>query len=180
MKRDLLIGTLLLSALLAGCAQKAPEVETAPPQPQVKAVDTGVNTMQEGQESVGYATVDDRIAAISKELQSIYFDTDKYNIRPSEEEKIQSDAVILNGDLAKDLNIKIEGNCDEWGTDEYNYALGLKRAKSVKDALNISGVEESRMTVVSYGESKPVCTEHNPDCWQENRRADIKLFPANL
>ncbi len=183
MKKSLIVASVLAGWLLVGCAQKAPEVQVEnpqPQQPQVKAVDTQVDTMKAGEESVGYASVDDRISAVSKELQSIYFDTDKYNIRPSEEEKVISDATILNGDLAKDLKIRVEGNCDEWGTDEYNYALGLKRAKSVKDALNVNGVDDTRMTVISYGESKPVCTEHNPDCWQENRRADIKLFPSDL
>ncbi|MFA6756952.1 MAG: OmpA family protein, partial [Sulfurospirillaceae bacterium] len=78
---------------------------------------------------------------------------------------------------AVNLSIKVEGNCDEWGTDEYNYALGLKRAKSVKDALIAEGVPSDRIMVVSYGESNPVCSESNKDCWAKNRRAEFKLLP---
>ena len=72
--------------------------------------------------------------------------------------------------------IKIEGNCDEWGTDEYNYALGLKRAKSVKEALRANGVHGKKMKLISYGESNPVCTEHNKECWAKNRRVEFKVL----
>jgi peptidoglycan-associated lipoprotein len=71
--------------------------------------------------------------------------------------------------------IKIEGNCDEFGTDEYNYALGLKRAKAVEDSLAAQGVADSRMVIVSFGESSPVCTEPNDSCYDRNRRVDIRL-----
>ena len=71
--------------------------------------------------------------------------------------------------------IKLEGNCDEWGTDEYNYALGLKRAKSVKDTLVAHGVSESNLKLISYGESNPTCTEKNEACWSKNRRVEFKI-----
>jgi len=71
--------------------------------------------------------------------------------------------------------IKIEGNSDEWGTDEYNYALGLKRAKAVKDSLVMDGIAAQGISVVSFGESNPVCSEKNSACWQKNRRSEHKL-----
>ena len=71
--------------------------------------------------------------------------------------------------------IKIEGNCDEFGTDEYNYALGLKRAKAVKDSLAAQGVSSSKMVLVSFGESSPVCSEPSDSCYDRNRRVDIRL-----
>ena len=79
--------------------------------------------------------------------------------------------------VVKYLDIKVEGNCDEWGTDEYNYALGLKRAKSAKDALVRNGVSADRIAVVSFGESNPVCTDKTKACDAQNRRADFKVLP---
>ncbi|MDU5325453.1 OmpA family protein, partial [Campylobacter ureolyticus] len=74
------------------------------------------------------------------------------------------------------INVKVEGNCDEWGTDEYNYALGLKRAKSVKDALVANGVRADRISVVSYGESNPVCKDKSKSCDAQNRRDEFRVF----
>ena len=76
-----------------------------------------------------------------------------------------------------DLKIKLEGNCDEWGSDEYNYALGLKRAKATKDALVADGVDAKKIVMVSFGESNPVCTQRNTACWKMNRRVDYRLLP---
>ncbi len=166
-----------------GCSQKSPELAAqntagtfAQTTPELQA-DSEISNMEGVDESQQFASVDERIAAIEKEIEPIYFSTDSYRISESELYKIDKDAQIFNGELARDLSIKVEGNCDEWGTDEYNYALGLKRAKSAKDALSIAGVEEGRMSLISYGESKPICTEHNEACWQQNRRVDFKLLP---
>ena len=73
--------------------------------------------------------------------------------------------------------ITIEGNCDEWGSDEYNFALGLKRTKAAKDSLVAEGVDATRISMVSYGESNPVCVEKTQECWAKNRRDDFKLLP---
>ena len=75
------------------------------------------------------------------------------------------------------LKIKLEGNCDEWGTDEYNYALGLKRAKSAKDALIADGIDENKIMLISFGESNPLCNDKNSKCWKMNRRVDYRLLP---
>ena len=73
------------------------------------------------------------------------------------------------------MYIKVEGNCDEWGSDEYNYALGLKRANVVKDALVADGVNPNRLSVVSYGESNLVCSEKSKSCDAQNRRDEFKV-----
>ncbi len=173
----------VLALMGAGCSQKAPELANqgaatsiAQTQPEL-AADSEISNMEGVDESVAFGSVDERIAAIEKDVEPIYFATDKYRIAESEIYKIDKNAQIFNSELARDLSIKIEGNCDEWGTDEYNYALGLKRAKSAKDALSVAGVEEGRMSLISYGESKPICMEHNEACWQQNRRVDFKLLP---
>jgi peptidoglycan-associated lipoprotein len=169
---------------MAGCSQKAPELGSgaagastiAQTNPELRA-DTDISKMEGVNESTQYGSVDERIAAIAKDIEPIYFATDQYRIPENQIYKIDKDAQIFDGQLAQDLSIRVEGNCDEWGTDEYNYALGLKRAKSAKDALSVAGVEEGRMSLISYGESKPVCMEHNEACWQRNRRVDFTLLP---
>lgn len=183
MKYSIFSTVVIIGLLFSGCSQKSPELSDqnvagsfAQTNPELNT-DSQISNMEGVDESAQYATVDERIAAIEKEIEPIYFATDSYRISESELYKIDKDAQIFNGELARDLSIKVEGNCDEWGTDEYNYALGLKRAKSAKDALSIAGVEEGRMSLISYGESKPICTEHNEACWQQNRRVDFKLLP---
>ena len=78
---------------------------------------------------------------------------------------------------SKYFNIILEGNCDEWGSDEYNFALGLKRAEAVKKAIVAEGVDASRVSMVSFGESSPTCTDKTKECWAQNRRVDFKLLP---
>jgi peptidoglycan-associated lipoprotein len=175
-------------ALVTGCSQKTPELESG------AVMDAGMGNINEGlgndtidagidsmtgydSSSESYGSEDERVMAVEGKLQPVYFGTDRYDISATESEKIDTDANILNSSVASDLRINVEGNCDEWGTDEYNYALGLKRAKSTKDALMAAGVDVSRMSIVSFGESKPMCSDHNAECWQQNRRADIKVRP---
>lgn len=181
MKKLCVLSFVTAALLFSGCSQKSPEIE-AP------SIDSGYNTnaisndtqidqMANMDTTMSYGSEEERIQAIQNEVESVYFATDSYTLSDGELTKIAQNANIFNGDLATDLAIKIEGNCDEWGTDEYNYALGLKRAKSVKDSLERTGVMEGRMALISYGESKPICSEHNDGCWQQNRRVDFKLLP---
>ena len=107
-------------------------------------------------------------------IQTIYFAFDKYNLSDEQRAVAKNNADKLEGFNGK---IKIEGNSDEWGTDEYNYALALKRAKVVKDALVADGINASSVSVVSFGESNPVCTEKTKECWQKNRRSEYKPLP---
>jgi peptidoglycan-associated lipoprotein len=105
-------------------------------------------------------------------FQSIYFDFDRYDITPEMEGVI---ARNVENAQRKSGRIRIEGNCDEFGTDEYNYALGLKRAKAVRDAMTAQGVSASRTVLVSYGEINPVCTEQSESCYRRNRRVDLRI-----
>jgi peptidoglycan-associated lipoprotein len=71
--------------------------------------------------------------------------------------------------------VLIEGHCDERGTNEYNLALGERRARAARDYLTSAGVPESRITIVSYGEERPLCTERTEVCWAQNRRAHFLI-----
>jgi peptidoglycan-associated lipoprotein len=113
-------------------------------------------------------------SALSKEV--VHFDFDKYNIRADQMPIVENIANLLK-DANGNFTVRIEGNCDEWGSDEYNYALGLKRAKTVKQALIDLGVDGNKLTIISYGESNPVCTAHTKECWAKNRRDNFTLLP---
>jgi len=189
MKKGVAIATVLALFLMSGCSQKEPEVDmTRSTSVQSSAetisadADTDVNSVIGSEEVSDITTLPKdvkmaKIKSIEGKTKSIYFDFDKYNIRSDQQDNLDANAKLFVSDVAKDLTIKIEGNCDEWGTDEYNYALGLKRAKSVRDALSLKGIDKNRMVMVSYGESNPVCTEHTKECWAKNRRVEFELLP---
>ena len=114
---------------------------------------------------------------VEEQVQSIYFDYDKFLIRSDMRETLEKNGEILSNDTNKNFRVKLEGNCDEWGSDEYNYALGLKRAKTSKDALIAQGITEDRITIISFGEANPECSEKTQECWSKNRRVDFKVLP---
>jgi len=174
--------------LLSGCSQKEPAVdatsETAtstenPVDVKDPSTTSGMDADfidQTGTDEAGMDSVEQTLSSLEAQLQTITFDFDKFEIKADMEEKIKSNATIATVGAAI-YNVKLEGNCDEWGSDEYNYALGLKRAKAAKDAMVADGVDAARITMVSFGESNPVCTEQTQACWSENRRVDFKLLP---
>ena len=101
-------------------------------------------------------------------LKTVYFDFDKYDIRPNDAKTLDGDAAWLKANA--DNLVLIEGHCDERGTNEYNLALGEKRAKAAMNYLVAQGVQASRITIISYGKERPVCTEKTEACWAQNRR----------
>ncbi len=110
-------------------------------------------------------------AAAPEKLEPIYFDFDKYNIKPEFREALQKNAEWLNTN--KDYRVRIEGNCDERGTNEYNMALGQRRADAAMKYLQTLGIARDRIGTASYGEEKPICTQHEESCWSKNRRDDF-------
>jgi len=98
-----------------------------------------------------------------------FFDFDKSDVRPDAREALSRTAEFLRS--YAEIKVTIEGHCDERGSTEYNLGLGDRRAQSAKQFLISLGVAAERMTTVSYGKERPFCTEHNEECWQQNRRA---------
>ena len=109
--------------------------------------------------------------AATAEVKTIHFDFDKYDIRPGDAAILEANARWL-GANPKDL-VMIEGHCDERGTNEYNTALGERRARATMNYLVKRGIQQSRLSTVSYGEERPLCTGHAEACWSENRRAQF-------
>jgi peptidoglycan-associated lipoprotein len=109
----------------------------------------------------------------SSMFRTVYFDFDRSDLRPDAREGLQANASYLKGNSG--VQITIEGNCDERGSNEYNLALGKRRAEAAYKYLVDLGVESSRMTTVSYGEEKPAVEGHNELAWAKNRRDDFKV-----
>ena len=101
-------------------------------------------------------------------LNDIHFDFNNYSIRPQDSQILQSNATWLS--KHPNARVQIEGNCDNRGSEEYNLALGAKRAQAAKDYLETLGVAGQRMSTISYGKELPLCTENTEECWAENRR----------
>ena len=108
-------------------------------------------------------------------LKEVYFDFDKYDIRPEDAKTLDANATWLksNGDNL----VLIEGHCDERGTNEYNLALGERRAKATMNYLVSQGIQANRITLISSGEERPVCSEKTEACWAKNRRANFLVKP---
>ncbi|SFV56497.1 Outer membrane lipoprotein omp16 precursor [hydrothermal vent metagenome] len=179
-KKIVLTTATLSLLLLTGCGQTAPDLDGA---------NTGKNNVSDATQIAGdTVTIDEnrygnqnsadsnssgKYNSSSDGFQSVYFAFGDYGIAPGMESRISTDANVINSSTAS--KIKIEGNCDEFGTDEYNYALGLKRAKAVKDSLSAQGIAANRMVIVSFGESNPVCSSPTDSCYERNRRVDLHL-----
>ena len=104
----------------------------------------------------------------SQNIKDVYFDYDKSDLRSDQQSSVGADLQFLS--QHSNINITIEGHCDERGSTDYNLALGDQRASTVKNALVAGGINASRIKTISYGKEKPFCTESNEACWQQNRR----------
>jgi peptidoglycan-associated lipoprotein len=116
-----------------------------------------------------------QIQELLNRIQDAYFDYNRHNIRPDAQQALVADAKTL-GEILKqypDYKLTVQGYCDERGSEEYNLALGDKRANQAKEYLASLGVPGSQLKTVSYGKEKQVCSEHDEACWQKNRRAHI-------
>ena len=176
---DLLMKRIIvLSAIgfLAACSNNAIKTNTASP------VSTPVNEAAKqsvapeatpssvNQSAMMVNPLTDPNSILSK--RSVYFDFDKYNIKPEFKPLIEAHAKYLT--THPEASCKLEGNADERGSREYNLALGQKRAVSVKSALKVVGVVDQQLETISYGKEKPIADGHNEQAWSQNRRTDIK------
>ena len=178
---------LLLSlTALWGCPKKA-EVSSAPeeqkqaepaPEPQ-KAEDTSkadeerkaAEAAEAAKRAEEEQAAKERSAREEGGLQPIHFDFDRSFVRDDAKPIMKANAEWLKANPK--VKIRIEGNCDERGTIEYNQALGQRRAAAAKKYLTDLGIASKRISLISYGKEKPVCSDATEECWQKNRRDDV-------
>jgi peptidoglycan-associated lipoprotein len=170
MKRTMwhLIVLVALVALSAGCARKtAPPPQTTPPPAQETTPPTPPTTPPTREEPP--TPIPPRVS--SSDFQPAFFDLDSYALRDDARAALDADAKLLRDNA--DVNVTIEGHCDERGTSEYNQALGERRAQAARDYLVAAGISAGRLNVISYGKERPFDPGHDESAWAKNRRAHL-------
>ncbi len=157
-----IVFSVLLVAGVSACAKKA--VKAPPPEPAPVATPEPV-------EPAGRYTRDSLETDSCLRKRVIYFDLDKSEIRPEFEAQVACHAEYLR--QFPEARVTLEGNADERGSREYNLGLGERRGNSVQGALVGAGASRGQLEVVSYGEERPVCREHDESCWSKNRRVEV-------
>lgn len=181
MKTSGWIGTVVavsaVMMVLYGCPKKA-EVASAPEESQQQAADAAARAKAEEQAKAEAARKAEEEKAAKETaakqeagLKPIYFDYDKSFVRDDAMPTMRANAEWLKANPK--VKVRIEGNCDDRGTIEYNQALGQRRATATKKYLADLGITAKRISLISYGKEKPVCQASTEDCWQKNRRADL-------
>jgi len=110
----------------------------------------------------------------AQELERVHFDYDSAVLTPAAQQILDRNAQWLQANAA--VRVQIEGHCDERGTEEYNLALGERRANSVKSYLTKAGINAERLFTISYGESRPIDPGHEESAWWKNRRAEFSII----
>lgn len=162
--RKLVIGIVLVN-LLAACAsdpKKEPEVTPAPKAEAPKSAPASAAKTE-------VDPLNDPNSILAN--RSAYYPFDVAVVQDEDKPMVQAHAKYLGENPNRSM--RLEGNCDERGSNEYNLGLGQRRADGVKKMLEAGGARASQLDSVSYGEEKPRCTDHNEDCWKQNRRTDL-------
>ncbi len=181
MKRVAYLSAVLAVLVFSGCSSKEPSIDaTANGSVAGNASNGGTSgqaSATDGSAVIGSVTnassADNATGTSATEnsgMANILFDYNKFDIREDMMASVKGNAALL-----KNKTFKLEGNCDEFGSDEYNFALGLKRANAVKTALVNEGITADSISMVSLGEGNPACTEKTQECWAKNRRVEVKL-----
>ena len=158
-------------APVASAAPAKPTPVRQPPAPAPKQVVAQTSPRSNTITPQERATLNESLARLVDAL----FDYDKSTIRPDASTALQGDVNVIKEILSNYPNQKlvIEGHADERGSQEYNLALGDRRAHAVEEFLISLGIPSNQLTMISYGKERPVCTDESEDCWQRNRRAHV-------
>ena len=152
---------LILSAIsFMGCPKKQP-IKTGDQAAQIPAIKEPAKPPHE-----------DKGTPVAIEFRTVYFDLDSYEIKAEAKPLLTEAAKIMR--QYPQINLRLEGHCDERGTAEYNLALGEKRANAVRDYLIGLGVERSRLSTISFGKEKPADPGHDETAWAKNRRVEFR------
>jgi len=167
------IGLIAGAWMLTGCP-KQPSNTADMSTEQVKPPSAGTSKSPDTPSVENPAVREQEIAGAGKvidALKPVYFDYDRSDIRDDMKPVLAENAKWLKTNTA--LKVQIEGHCDERGTNEYNLALGERRASAIKRYLSALGVPAGRLSTISYGEERPACGQHEESCWHLNRRGQF-------
>ena len=164
---------LVLALFLVGCPKRPATTTAAAPAPGAPALGTPGGGPGGGPGGMPGTPPSLKEFTPQATLTDIHFDFDRYDIRPGEAKILDDNAKWMKANPR--VLVLIEGHCDERGTNEYNLALGERRAKATMSYLVSQGVQANRITLISYGKERPVCTQHNEECWAKNRRARFQV-----
>lgn len=164
-----IILSIVLVNLLAACASEKPKEAVSEPAPAPAAAEAPVTAPAETAQTAA-APVAAAEEAVP-EVRSVYFPFDVDAVQASDRAAVQQHGAYLGKNST--AKVRVEGNCDERGSSEYNLALGQRRANNVKKLLILSGAKASQIETISFGEEKPRATGHDEASWSQNRRADI-------
>ncbi len=182
MKAAKIVLTLALAASLmfafTSCTCKPDDIaEEQITQPKAMSTPSAISSQSEivkpAVVTAGVIMVGNRIVDIGDKIYPIYFDFDKSELRNDSRDTLSELAQWMKNNPSVD--IRIDGHCDERGSNEYNLALGETRAASAKKYLVYLGVSPDRLETMSYGEEKPSCSESIESCWSKNRRDDFTI-----
>lgn len=168
------LAMIVLATLAITACSTTPKVTSVDATPQPSSPGSQTTTAPAESSAVRPANVSsDNLAAQLQEMKqnSVYFDFDRFSIKPEFREVIQRQGDFLKAH--NNIDVTLEGNADERGSNEYNLALGDKRANAVRKALELMGIANNRISAVSFGEEKPRLNCHEEKCWMENRRVDF-------
>ncbi|MCK5914516.1 MAG: peptidoglycan-associated lipoprotein Pal [Deltaproteobacteria bacterium] len=169
-----LVASLLFALTSCTCKPELEEEKIAQPTAlETPAVTPGSTIVRPATISTGVVTIGDRVVDIGDRIFPVYFDYDKSALRSDTRKTLDELAQWLKVNPA--INLRIDGHCDERGSNEYNLALGETRAASAKKYLVYLGISPDRLETLSYGEEKPSCSESNESCWSQNRRDDFTI-----
>jgi peptidoglycan-associated lipoprotein len=171
MTKKTILFTIMVLLAFSGCSKKKPKPTNAN---EIASDTISVDESSFGG-GAGGSSNGPGYNSSSDGMKSLYFAFDQYSLDSDMQSIVTFNAKVLNQKLGSS-QVKLEGNCDEFGTDEYNQALGLKRAKAVKDSLIMQGISGSRIVLVSYGESNPKCSDMSDSCYAQNRRVDLHIL----
>lgn len=171
-----LTGILIVLTIAAGCAKRPVAVASAP-SPARNASPVAAAAAGGGQRPTSESPSSTPSAqrarpsqfAPTTSLRDIHFEFDRYDLRPADTKVLDMNAAWLRDN--SNALVLIEGHADERGTNEYNLALGQRRAKAAVDYLVGQGVRATRIEIISYGEERPLCVQRTETCWARNRRA---------
>ena len=163
--------SVLLANLLAACASDKPKAPVEEQKPAATAPQTAAKPVAaKPAASVAVDPLDDpKNADLAK--RSVYFPFDVDVVQDADKPTVQAHGKYLS--TRANRTVRVEGNCDERGSSEYNLSLGQRRADNVKKGLIASGAKDGQVQTVSYGEEKLKATAHNEEAWAQNRRADL-------